>query len=90
MSEIQRAGTDSAFEPSDMKTHPVHRVEPQLELAGREQLRARPRPRLSAEWLLDGPGFAWLRLLVDLLMLGLAVVAAIVGASEVSCLIPDI
>ena len=81
MSEIQRAGTDSAFEPSDMKTHPVHRVEPQLELAGREQVRPRPRPRLSAEWLLDGPGFAWLRLVVDLLMLGLAVVAAIVGAS---------
>jgi exopolysaccharide biosynthesis polyprenyl glycosylphosphotransferase len=61
-----------------MTVQPVERADPKLELATRE--RARTRPRLSAEWLLDGPGFAWLRLVVDLVMLALAVVAAIVGA----------
>jgi exopolysaccharide biosynthesis polyprenyl glycosylphosphotransferase len=61
-----------------MTVQPVDRADPKLELATRE--RARARPRLSAEWLLDGPGFAWLRLVVDLVMLALAVAAAIVGA----------
>src|SRR5256885_6417937 len=61
-----------------MTVQPVDRADPKLELATRE--RARTRPRLTAEWLLDGPGFAWLRLVVDLVMLGLAVAAAIVGA----------
>jgi exopolysaccharide biosynthesis polyprenyl glycosylphosphotransferase len=61
-----------------MTVKPVDRADPKLELATRE--RARTRPRLSAEWLLDGPGFTWLRLVVDLVMLALAVVAAIVGA----------
>ncbi len=36
--------------------------------------------RRSAAWLLDGPGWTWLRLAVDLLMLALAVGAALVGA----------
>jgi exopolysaccharide biosynthesis polyprenyl glycosylphosphotransferase len=78
MIEVQPASTNSAPEASDMNVHPVTRTDPKLEVARRE--RARKRPRLSAEWLLDGPGFAWLRFVVDLIMLALAVVAAIVGA----------
>jgi exopolysaccharide biosynthesis polyprenyl glycosylphosphotransferase len=62
-----------------MNVQPVERANPKLELARQE--RARRRPRLSAEWLLDGLGFAWLRFVVDLIMLVLAVVAAIVGAN---------
>src|SRR5438874_2364291 len=43
--------------------------------------RRRGRRRLSAaERYLDGPGWGWLRLVVDLVMLGLAVGAAILGA----------
>src|SRR5207302_7256497 len=69
-----------ALQASDMNVHPVQRTDPQLELAEQEHIRRHPASRLSAEWLLDGAGFAWLRLAVDLVMLGLAVAAAIVGA----------
>src|SRR3981081_2425340 len=79
MRDVQPAGTKSAAEASDMNVQPVERANPKLELARQE--RARRRPRLSAEWLLDGLGFAWLRFVVDLIMLVLAVVAAIVGAN---------
>src|SRR5436305_11797325 len=62
-----------------MNVHPGQRTDPKLELAAAE--RTRPRPRLTAEWLLGGPGFAWLRFAVDAVLLGLAVVAAIIGAN---------
>ncbi|MDP9384430.1 MAG: exopolysaccharide biosynthesis polyprenyl glycosylphosphotransferase [Actinomycetota bacterium] len=42
--------------------------------------RAALRKGVSAHWLLEGPGFSWLRLLVDFAMAVLAVVAAIAGA----------
>src|SRR3977135_140101 len=74
MSEVQPVRRNPPVEGNDMTGQPAERGDPKLELATRE--RARTRPRLSAEWLLDGPGFAWLRFVVDLVMLALAVVAA--------------
>ena len=47
----------------------------------RWEQRSREARRLSAAWLLDGPGFNLLRFGVDVLMLGLTVVAALAGAS---------
>ncbi len=54
---------------------------------------AEPRPipatprRLSAAWLLDGPGFGWLRFAVDFAMLWLSVAAALVGAKAAGVVI---
>jgi len=38
------------------------------------------RDRVDAAWVLDGPGFTWLRLTVDALMLAAALLAGILGA----------
>jgi len=59
-----------------MNVHSVEQAEPSAGARPRE----RPTRRLDSEWLLDGRGFGWLRLGVDLAMLSLAVTAAIVGA----------
>jgi len=60
-----------------VRVHSAPQADQPLRLATRREV---VRSRLSAEWLLDGAGFGWLRFAVDLIMLGLAVVAAIVGA----------
>jgi exopolysaccharide biosynthesis polyprenyl glycosylphosphotransferase len=59
-----------------MSVHPAERADRRL----RWQQRRSAVRRLTAAWLLDGPGFNWLRLAVDVIMLALSVAAAIVGA----------
>jgi len=60
-----------------VRVHSAPQADQPLRLATRREV---VRSRLSAEWLLDGAGFGWLRFAVDLIMLGLAVVAVLAAA----------
>jgi len=77
MSEVQPPLNKPAAKVGNVRVHSAPQADQPLRLATRREV---VRSRLSAEWLLDGAGFGWLRFVVDLIMLGLAVVAAIVGA----------
>src|SRR2546421_589342 len=65
-----------ASERARMSVHPAQRADRHL----RWQQRRGAVRRLTAAWLLDGPGYNWLRFAIDVVMLALSVGAAIVGA----------
>ncbi len=60
-----------------MSVGPLEQATRRVRWPRRRQEAAR---RLDMSWLLDGAGFNWLRFVVDLVMLGLSVGAAVAGA----------